>query len=128
MAGLTILVLEDDVLIAEILSEMLEDMGHTVLGPAATEKKGIELAAQTRPDLLICDVTLEQGDGISAARAICATGVVPHFFSSGDLNRVKAMVPDAIVLEKPFRQGDVETAITRAMTAFGSGKPEPKSS
>lgn len=119
MTGLRILLLEDDILIGEILSEMLEDMGHTVLGVAATEKKGIELAARTRPDFLICDVTLEEGNGISAARTICANGIIPHLFASGDVNRVKASEPNAIILEKPFRQGDVEAAIARARSAFG---------
>jgi hypothetical protein len=48
---------------------------------------------------------------------ICATaataGPVPHFFLSGDVGRIKAMRPNAIVVQKPFRLLD----LTRAMEA-----------
>lgn len=119
MSGLKILILEDDEMIGEILAEMLEDMGHSVLGIAETEKKAIALAARNRPEFMICDVTLEEGSGIVAADTICASGIVPHMFVSGDVNRVHKAVPGAIVLEKPFRQNDVEVAIERTLAAFG---------
>lgn len=119
MAGRNILIIEDDELIAEVLAEMVVDMGHSVSGIAETEKKAIALAAQTQPDFLICDVTLEEGSGLAAADAICARQPVPHLFASGDIARVKAARPQAVVLEKPFRQGDVAAAIERALAAFG---------
>lgn len=119
MAGRTILIIEDDELIAEVLADMVEMMGHSVAGIAETEKKAVALAAQTQPDFLICDVTLEEGSGIDAARAICATRPVPHIFASGDIARVKAVNPQAIVLEKPFKQNDVAKAIEEAVAAFG---------
>ncbi len=115
MVGRNILIIEDDELIADILAEMVEEMGHTVAGIAETEKKAIALAAKTQPDFLICDVTLEEGSGIAAAEAICAARPVPHLFASGDIARVKAARPDAVILEKPFRQGDVAAAIDRAL-------------
>lgn len=119
MVGRTILIIEDDELIAEVLAEMVEEMGHSVAGIAETEKKAIALAAQTHPDFLICDVTLEEGSGIAAAEAICAARPVPHFFASGDIARVKASRPQAVVLEKPFRRGDVAAAIEQALASFG---------
>ncbi len=119
MADRTILIIEDDELIAEVLAEMVEMMGHSVVGIAETEKKAIALAAETQPDFLICDVTLEEGSGIDAARAICAARPIPHLFASGDIARAKAANPQAVVLEKPFKQGDVARAIEQAIAAFG---------
>lgn len=118
MAGRNILIIEDDELIAEVLAEMVEEMGHSVAGIAETETKAVFLAARTQPDFLICDVTLEEGSGIAAADAICAARNVPHLFASGDVARVKTARPDAVVLEKPFRQRDVAEAIDRALAAF----------
>jgi len=48
---------------------------------------------------------------------ILRAGSVPHVFVSGDVVSVRAVRPDAIVLQKPFRDQDLARAIQRALSA-----------
>jgi two-component system, response regulator PdtaR len=112
----SILVVEDEVIIGMLLSEVLAGMGHDVIGVAATEGAAIALAAEYKPDLLIVDAGLVSGNGLSAVDAILATGFVPHIFTTGNALKVKLLKPDAIVLEKPFHETDLSEAIARALS------------
>jgi len=44
---------------------------------------------------------------------ILRAGPMPHFFVSGDIARVRALKPDAVVMQKPFRELDLARAIDR---------------
>jgi CheY-like chemotaxis protein len=117
MGDVRILIVEDDILIGELLSMMLEDMGHAVCGIATTEDEAVAIASAKRPDLMICDMKLDQGTGPGAVATIAkATGFVPHIYVSGNINSVLAAAPDSIVVEKPFRQEQLQRAIGRALT------------
>jgi two-component system, response regulator PdtaR len=52
---------------------------------------------------------------VSAVNEILRTGFIPHVFISGDTASVRAKRPDAIVMEKPFRDLDLARAIRRAL-------------
>ena len=116
MGDMRILIVEDDVLIGELLSMMLEDMGHEVCGIATTETDAVKTAAVQHPDLMICDMRLDEGTGPGAVETICKGGFVPHIYVSGNINGVLSVVPEAIVVEKPFRQHELMRAISRALS------------
>ncbi|RYJ03809.1 MAG: response regulator [Acetobacteraceae bacterium] len=66
-----VLVVDDEFLIAELLTVMIEDMGLTVCGSAATAAEAKALATEHRPELVLMDVRLQgQEDGIDAAKHI----------------------------------------------------------
>jgi DNA-binding response OmpR family regulator len=115
MKTLRILVVEDDAMIGMLLSEMLEEMGHEVCALERTEARAVSAAIRCRPDVMIVDARLGQGSGISAVEKICATLPVPHLFASGDVAGVKALRPDAVVIQKPFREADLARGIQRAL-------------
>jgi DNA-binding response OmpR family regulator len=108
MKALRVLVVEDDTMIGMLLAEMLEQMGHDVCAIETTEAGAEAAAAQYRPDLMIVDVRLGDGSGVSAVDAILRTGFVPHLFVSGNISKIRALRPDAVALQKPF--GGVELA------------------
>ena len=58
----TILVIEDTSDMRENIAEILQLAPYQVL-QAANGKQGIELARQTRPDLIICDIMMPELDG-----------------------------------------------------------------
>lgn len=116
MRKLSILVVEDEAIIGLLLSEVLEGMGHAVIGVASTEAGAIALAAEYPPDLLIVDAGLTSGDGVSAVDAILAARFVPHVFTTGNALKVRLLKPDAIVLEKPFNETDLADAISTALS------------
>ncbi len=120
MSELSILVIEDEAIIGMLLSEVLAGMGHKVIGVVATERAAIALAAEYLPDLLIVDAGLASGNGLSAVDTILASRFVPHLFTTGDAMKVRLIKPDAIVLEKPFNETELEMAITRAMAQVPS--------
>jgi hypothetical protein len=69
MTALQVLVVEDDSLIAMLLMDTLLEMGHGVCGVEATEAGAIASALGCRPDLIIIDAQLRDGNGVSATLA-----------------------------------------------------------
>ncbi len=63
------LIIEDEQLIAMDLARIVEEMGHHLCGTASREKEAIELAERTRPNLVLADIQLKDGDsGISTVQ------------------------------------------------------------
>ena len=113
---LRILVVEDDALIGELLSEMLVGLGYDVCAVAATEDQAVADAALNRPDLLIVDANLSGGNGIDAVKTILRVRPVAHLFTSGDAVKVRRLMPDSVVVQKPFDEAALTDAIARALT------------
>jgi len=65
-----IVVAEDEALIRLDLVEMLGEAGYDVVGQASNGEQAVELAVQTRPDLVIMDVKMPVMDGLAAADEI----------------------------------------------------------
>jgi CheY-like chemotaxis protein len=115
MQALRVLVVEDDPMIGMLLAEMLEALGHGVCAIETTEAAAVTAAAQYRPDLMIVDARIDDGSGVSAVDKILRTGFVPHLFISGNISNIRALRPNAVVLEKPFRELELTRAIQRAI-------------
>ena len=105
-----ILIVDDDAVISGLLAETLESIGHHVCAVEATESGAVSAAARCRPDLMIVDVDLGEGNGIRAMEQILSTRPVAHVFISGERLRL-----DAETLHKPFREPDLVQAIERAL-------------
>ena len=117
MKPVRVLLAEDDHMIGMLLGEMLAGMGHVVCAIETTEAGTVTAAARCRPDLLIVDARLGQGSGLRAVDAILRAGPVPHVFVSGDISRIVASRPDAVAIEKPFREAELARSIERALGA-----------
>jgi two-component system, response regulator PdtaR len=67
----SVLVVEDEFLIANLLSAMVTDVGMKVCGLADNVETAIELAVQHRPDVVLMDVRLKgKRDGVDAGFAV----------------------------------------------------------
>jgi CheY-like chemotaxis protein len=99
---LAIVIVEDDVLIAMDLADLLIGMGHDVRAVARTEAEAVAAAATHRPGLMIVDGHLAEGSGVSAMRRILALGFVPHVYVTGDPLGNDSLPADAIIVGKPF--------------------------
>ena len=64
---------------------------------------------------MIVDVGLGDVSGVAAVKAILKGGFVPHVFVTGDLVRNLSLGPDAVLLQKPYRESDIVAAIARAV-------------
>ena len=120
----TILVIEDNNDILENLTEYLEMEGYKIL-PANNGKRGVELAREFIPDLIICDVLMREMDGFEVLHSILDTSKtyeIPFIFStslSEKIDRTEALrlgADDYIV--KPF---DMELLMKMAKACIKSG-------
>ena len=109
MTGLSVLIVEDDAMIGQFLSELLEEMGHTVCAVVSREEDAVVAAARLRPDLLLVDMNLQEGSGVSAVDRIRNASPMPCVFMSGGPSRQGW--PNGTVLLKPFTEQDLIRAI-----------------
>jgi two-component system, response regulator PdtaR len=103
--GKSVLVVEDEFLIASLLTDMVTDVGMSVCGVADNVEKAIELAAQHKPDVVLMDVRLRgKQDGVDAALAIHHQLGSPVVFVTGssepaNIARINTDHPAAILIK-----------------------------
>lgn len=115
MKALRILIVEDEAMIAQTLAELLEAMGHYVCAIEATESDAVAAAARCRPEMMIVDLWLAEGNGVSAVEEIGRTGPVPHVFVTVDSKMIQALTRDAVIIRKPYREHDLVQAMECAL-------------
>lgn len=122
-----ILLVEDELNLAEIVRESLESRGFAVTHHA-TATAGIEAYYSSRPDILILDVMLPDADGFALARQIRATDMeTPVIFLTS-----KSLPQDVVTgfesggndyLKKPFSMEELVVRIkaltSKSRTLFG---------
>lgn len=108
MRRLRVLMVEDNAFVSALIAEVLAGLGYDVCGTAGTELDAIKAAARLSPDLMIVDVGLPLGDGVSAMDAILRSTAMPHIFMTGGSRR--ALPSDATVLSKPFGKAGLTAA------------------
>ncbi|MFO1013703.1 MAG: response regulator [Caulobacteraceae bacterium] len=114
--GRRILVVEDEMMIAMLVEDMLADLGCDVVGPAHGLETALKMATDDdHLDAAVLDVNLGGQQVFAVADALRAKGV-PAIFSTGygeaGLRDVDAGAP---VLQKPFRAGDLAKALNTAL-------------
>ncbi len=116
----SILVVDDEVIIAAELEDKLTAMGYRVVALATDGGEAVELAGRLRPELVLMDIMMPgELDGIEAARIIREKWDIPILFLSafggGSLiNRAKQICPAGYVL-KPFQETQISAAIEIAL-------------
>ena len=115
----TVLIAEDEPLVALFLTDVVEEQGLAVIGPAATPEAALAVAAETPPHIAIIDANLgAKGDGIALAEELQRLHGTRIIFLSGDASlsanpAVHALKPFAL-LQKPCPAGDLEAALRAA--------------
>ena len=116
----SILIVEDEALIASYIQEVLEESGFAVAGIASSGPEAISLVSTAKPDLALVDIKLAGPmDGIEVALLMQTRFNVPSIFLSGLCDpettaRAQAASPLGF-LEKPFRPSQVFNALERAL-------------
>jgi two-component system, response regulator PdtaR len=121
MTGETILVVEDEGLIALHLMELLEKEGYRVTGLAYSGEMVLKsLEKSKKPDLILMDIGLAGSiDGIETARQIRQRYEIPLIFvtaytSEGTFKRMQEVAPDGVIF-KPFLDHDLLALIRKAV-------------
>ena len=116
----SILVVEDEAIIALDLACSIEQLGYRVLGPASNGADARRIASRERPDLLLMDVTIQGlADGIDTARAITDEIPAKVVFVTAHTDpatrrRADLLQPSAF-LTKPYSVREMQTVLAAAL-------------
>ncbi len=117
-----ILIVEDEALVAMELKSRLTQMGWEVAG-IAFGVEAIEIARETRPDLLLTDIHLKDGaDGIEVAQKICEEMDIPVVFLTAysdneTVSKAKSVTPFGYII-KPVENRELQITIDMALYKF----------
>ncbi len=117
----SIMLVEDEAIIAMDLRFSLQQAGYQVGSIAATGEEAIEIARRESPDIMLIDIRLAGDlDGIETAQKIRATSDIPLIFMTGyedeKLHRRANQLNPLAYLIKPVKLHELTTAID---TSFG---------
>jgi len=119
MSGETVLVVEDDGLIALYLTELLENSGYIVSSTFSGEM-ALQVLADSQPDLILMDIGLSGSlDGIETLRQVRKQYTIPVIFitaysSPGILERIREVGPDGYII-KPFLDKDLLNLVRKIL-------------
>jgi DNA-binding NtrC family response regulator len=128
----SILVVDDEMGIRELLSEILNDEGHSV-SLAENAAQARQLRAQARPDLVLLDIWMPDTDGVTLLKEWSSSGqlTMPVIMMSGhgtidhavEATRIGAMafLEKPIALQKLLQS--VSQALTKPAARAASGNP-----
>ncbi|MFW5679181.1 MAG: diguanylate cyclase domain-containing protein [Pseudomonadota bacterium] len=127
MAVARLLIVEDHLIVASDMADVLVEHGHEVCGIAADGPTAIRMAAAARPDLALVDVTLAHGtDGIATAGELARRFGTPVVFVTGQGHMVPRVACGIAVLEKPVSADDLAAAVDIALAwAIGDRPVRP---
>lgn len=118
IAGLRLLVVEDDYWIASDLSFWLESKGAKVLGPAASVASALEiLTIRPAPDAALLDVNLGDEQVFPVADALTAADVPFIFLSGHDAGIIPKSYRDAPCCTKPLDRPGLLRAVAERRRA-----------
>ena len=114
---LRILIVEDEILIALELESLLQDLGHDVVGMAASSGQALSLGQELEPDLAFVDIHLADGPtGVDVARHLAAQHQVTVLFMTANTKRIPEDFAGAWgVIAKPYTERGVREALGYVM-------------
>jgi len=112
------LIIEDETFIALDLEELMESLGHRVVGIARTHTEAVALAKAKRPGLILADIQLADGSsGLDAVNELLDTFEVPVIFITAYPERfLTGQRPEpAFLIAKPFQPATVSAVVSQAL-------------
>jgi CheY-like chemotaxis protein/DNA-directed RNA polymerase specialized sigma24 family protein len=120
-----VLIIEDEPLISMQLEGLVTDLGHNVIGTAATRAQALEIFAEHPAGLVLADIQLADGSsGIDAVEDLLKFGDLPVIFITAYPEKLLTgeRPEPTYLVTKPFQESTVRAAISQALF-FGSSRP-----
>lgn len=116
-----VLIVEDEPLVAIELQAILEEAGHTVVGPAMNLARGLDLVRNGRFDMALLDISLGREKSFPIASELLRLGV-PFAFVTGytDSNSVPEELRAAPRVKKPYGMDEIR----KALDVLGTGSSD----
>ncbi len=121
-----VLVVEDDMDVAEVTASLIEDLGYGVVRARSGAQALELLAAGQRIDIVFSDVVMPGGmDGMALAQEIRTRfPKVPVLLTSGFSEALHTVDPRFTLLRKPFEVANLERALRSALDQPGAHKAD----
>jgi two-component system response regulator LytT len=118
-----ILIVEDNVIIADDMQSMLEEIGYEIVSSVMAFEQAVKVLAENEVDLVLIDIVLASDKtGIDLGKHIRDKYNIPFVFITSNSDRAtvesaKLVKPNGYLV-KPFEQQDLYTAIEIALSNF----------
>ena len=108
----TLMIVEDEALVATALRDALEDAGYHVLDLTDRHAEALEVARASKPDLALVNIRLAgRDDGIKLAESLKGLSI-PVLLISGQVSRARSAATVAIAsMPKPYDAADMVLAV-----------------
>jgi DNA-directed RNA polymerase specialized sigma24 family protein len=113
-----VMIIEDEPLIAMDIEDMVESLGHRVVGTARTHTEAVALFGKARPKMVLADIQLADGSsGIDAVNEILSSTPVPVIFITAFPERLLTgeRPEPTFLVTKPFNPDMVKALISQAL-------------
>jgi CheY-like chemotaxis protein len=113
-----VLIIEDEPIIALDLENLVAELGHEVVGTAATRDQAVKMALSTRPGLILADINLgEGGSGIDAVSEILDSFDIPVIFVTAYPEKLLTgeRPEPTYLIAKPFLPETVQATVGQAL-------------
>ena len=125
----TILIIEDEPVIALDIAGLVNDMGHSVVGVAASQSEAVQIARKAQPGLVLADIDLGAGgSGLTAVKSILQSMTVPVIFVTAYPERLLTgeRPEPTYLVTKPFEPDTLKVTISQALSFFGTRPQETR--
>lgn len=127
-----ILIVEDNVIIADDMQSMLEEIGYEIVDNVIVYEQAVDVLKKQQVDLVLIDIVLASDKtGIDLGKHIRENYDIPFLFVTSNSDRAtvenaKTVKPNGYLV-KPFEQQDLYTSIEIALSNFTYGAGDGKS-
>ena len=123
----TLMIVEDEVLVAILLRDELQKAGYTVLDLTDRQDEALEIAKAEKPDLALVNIRLARGDdGIELSKHLKGLGI-PVLLISGQVSRASSAKTVAIgSMPKPYDPEEMVLAVAYLLARLNGDDTLPK--
>ena len=123
----TLMIVEDEVLVAILLRDELQKAGYTVLDLTDRQDEALEIAKAEKPDLALVNIRLARGDdGIELSKHLKGLGI-PVLLISGQVSRASSAKTVAIgSMPKPYDPEEMLLAVAYLLARLNGDDTLPK--
>lgn len=115
LAGRRIFVVEDEMMIAMLIEDMLGELGCETVGPSARIEDALALARESAIDAAVLDVNLNGRETYPVADVLAQRGI-PFIFATGyGAGGLTERFREVPTLQKPFQERDLARLLSRAL-------------
>jgi CheY-like chemotaxis protein len=115
LRGRKVFIVEDEMMVAMLIEDMLGDLGCETIGPAGRIEEALATAQEAAMDAAVLDVNLNGHETYPVADILRRRGV-PFIFATGyGAAGLAERFRDAPTLQKPFQERDIARLLAQIL-------------